>query len=324
MSSSRLEEGGVSEALTRFLDNPILRYVAEAVALLSGIGKIIDLGVDPGFPSWAKVMLWVIFVLALLIVAILGYRAYPTWLLKSLIAGTGPKKPADKEIAGEVAYKFNSQLYGLAHQELITHCMVRPDGSAAFRREIEMVAYAPVDTTELYMILPEAQKTGEGLLEVIRVEPLTELYRIQKKETMPSSGQMYLTLSFLPALEPGDCMRYAVEEESDPGLYDVGGQALRQMEYDYFAWDIIKPTKKLVMKVIFPEGFMPAKVEPDVWHALGQGQSTHSREFNRVKELLRRGREGIMHTLEFAIPYPILGMTYVIRWYPRESGSMRL
>ena len=238
--------------------------------------------------------------------------------------GLEPKKPADKEIAGEIAYKFNSQLYGLARQELTAHCMIRRDGSAAFRREIEVIAYAPVDKTELYLLLPEAPKKGEELLEVAQVVPLTRLFRIEQKKTMPSSGQMYLTLSFSPALEPGDNIRYAVEEESDPGLYDVGGQAKRQMEDDYFAWDIIKPTKKLEMKVIFPEGFEPARVEPDVWHALGQGQSTHNREFNRVKEQLRKGREGVMHTLEFTIPYPILGMTYVIRWYPREPGSVRI
>jgi hypothetical protein len=215
---------------------------------------------------------------------------------------------------------FNSRSYGRAYEELIAHCTIRKDGSAAFRREVELVAYSAITNIDVYMQLPEGPPSGGGQLELAKVESLTRHRRIIAEPNTTSSGHMNLKMQFSPGLESGHHVRYQVAEESPPGLYAITGREERKMPYDYFAWDITIPTKSLEMKVFFPEGVRPHDFEPDVWHALGQGQSTYDLEYSRVKGSLIDRQEGAFYTLVFTVTHPILGLTYVIRWTPPRAA----
>ena len=68
------------------------------------------------------------------------------------------------------------------------------------------------------------------------------------------------------------------------------------------------------MKVFFPEGIRPQEIEHDVWYAVGESQARHDEEYERVEGCLQQTQEGLHHTLVASIPYPVLGLTYVIKW----------
>lgn len=320
MSSSEQKGAEPSKSLLEIWNKPIVRYLVATIAATSGIAKLIESQFKPSLPAGAKLTLWIVFFLALLPFAahfiVLGLKR----LLKNVVEQQRREEAisarSGEDVNGEVAYVFNSRLYGRAYEELKAHCTIRGDGSAAFRREVELVAYSPISDIDVYMLLPEAPQNGEDRLRLAKVESLTPFMRIAEEPKRLSSGQIYLRMHFSPTLGPGQHVRYQVMEESSPGLYAITGLEERKMPYDYFAWDITIPTKALEVKVLFPEGVHPQKFEPDVWHALGQGQSTHNQEYERVKSLLIEQREGVFYTLVFEVPHPILGLTYVIRWVP--------
>jgi hypothetical protein len=313
---------GASGTLLEIWNKPVVRYFAAALAAVAAVVKILQFFVAPNVSSTVKLTVWGVFLLAMFPFVAQGVVSGANRLVESAIEKQmrqGNFPVPSEEVAGEVAYVFNSQLYGMAYEELITHCTIHKDGSAGFRREVELVAHSVVSKIELYMLLPEATPTGDDQLELAGAVSLTHFRKLTSEVNRLSSGQMSLTVSISPELNSGQRLRYQVVEKSSPGLYAVTGREERKMPYDYFAWDITRPTKKLEMKVFFPEDVRPEAFEPDVWHALGQGQSTHSREYDRVKELLVERQEGLFHTLVFTIPYPILGLTYVIRWTPPRA-----
>jgi hypothetical protein len=328
------------DSLLEVWSNPYTTYITTGLALIAVTVKFVELLLAPELPDWVRWGLWVFLALALLLFIVHRVVVGVNKLVKDAIERQMPQGDlpvrADDEVigdkvAGEVAYVFNSRLYGRAYEELIVHCTIRKDGSAAFRREAELIAHSTVNDVDIYMVLPEALQNDKEQLQLAGAASLTDFVQVTgkpttgtptrpvnivMKEKWSSSGQLYLVMSFSPELSSGQRVRYQVIEESMPGLYAVTGQEERKMPYDYFAWDITNPTKKLEMKVFFPEGVRPQSFGADVWHALGQGMSTQGIECDRVKEFLIERREGVFQTLVFTVPYPIIGLTYVVRWIP--------
>ncbi len=226
-------------------------------------------------------------------------------------------------MTSERAYVFNSTLYGMAYEELSAHCTVHEDGSAVFRREIDLVAYSIISEIDHYMLLPEAPKESKDFLELANVKPLDHDRKLTPKIIHLSSGRMSLLVYISPPMSPGDHIRYQVIEKSPPGLYAITGLEERKVEYDYFGWDISRPTRKLAVKVFFPKGVSPNEFEYfeyDVWYAVGQSRSRQAKEYERIRGSLQWVEEGARFSLALNVLYPVLGLTYVIKWTLRSAS----
>jgi hypothetical protein len=307
--------------LLKLWEKPLVRYLVGAVAAVAGIGKILQILYNPDASGAVKALLWVVIALTLLPLGFYyGRRFVCPERQTDERYRSEMMPPPDSEMVRKVAYEVNSILYGFGYEDLAAHCTIRSDGSAAFRREVQLRAQSPVHKLEVYMLLPEASEDGESVVNLDSVTSLTRFKRIEHEVTRSSSGNIYLTLNIIPGVTPDDPLfEYEVSEHGSAGLYALHGEKDRKMDYDYFAWDISRPTRKLRMKVLFPEGVQPLRSYHDVWHALGQAESTFEQEHDRVKELLKEGKEGAFYTLTFEVPYPILGLTYVICWRPPKG-----
>ena len=301
-------------------NSPLTRVVFGVIAFIAGIAKILEFLLKPGIPSGAKLFIWIVlFFAALPFVAqaiVWGInRQIESALEQRTLRGELPIAVSE-EVTSEVTYVFDSKVYGMAYEDLIVHCTICNDGSAVFRREIDLMTYSLISETNHYMLLPEAPQNGEDFVELVDVKSLDRFRTLTPQVLELSSGRTSLRVSISPPANPGDHIKYQVTEKSPPGLYAVTGLEERKMAFDYLAWDIWCPTKRLEMKVLFPEGVRPRDFGHDAWYALGQGRSRHAQEFERVKECLRQREEGVYCTLSAFIPYPVLGLTYVITWVP--------
>jgi hypothetical protein len=222
-------------------------------------------------------------------------------------------------VTSERAHVLNSTLYGMAYEELSAHCTVHQDGSAVFRREIDLVAYSIIGEVDHYMLLPEAPKESKDLLELANAKSLVPDRKLTPEIIQLSSGRLSLLVYISPPMSPGDHIRYQVIEKSPPGLYAITGLEERKVPYDYFGWDISRPTRKLAVKVFFPEGISPKAFEYDVWYAVSQSRSRQAKEYERIRGALQWVDEGARFSLALDVLYPVLGLTYVIKWTPRPA-----
>ncbi len=87
---------------------------------------------------------------------------------------------------------------------------------------------------------------------------------------------------------------------------------------EWFSQQITYPTKRLFIKVIFPEGYRPVNSDVAVW-VTSNVKHNNETEYNRIKnsgyfstKLLEKDRIAVLIEMEF----PIVGMHYGISWKP--------
>jgi hypothetical protein len=277
-----------------FWNKPLTRVIVGIIAFIAAVAKILEFLIKPDIPSEAKLFIWIVLILTTL-----------PLVVQVIVWG----------INRQIAYILYSKIYGMSYESLIVDCTIRHDGSAIFQRKIDLSANLPIQEMDHYMLLPEASLKGEAL-ELVEITPPGPFRKLTPTVTALSSGRMALTVSIQPSMSPGDHIRYQVKEKSPPSLYAVTGLEERKVEYDYFAWDISRPTKRLEINIFFPEDVQPVDSELDVWYAVGQSRSRHDPEYKRVRDYLHGRQEGVHYTLGATVPYPVLGLSYVIKWSP--------
>jgi hypothetical protein len=217
-----------------------------------------------------------------------------------------------------VAYSYNLFNYGMGYESQRITCMIQEDGSAVTVRELTLLASSEVDSIEHYMMLPETPPDSkQSALKAYEIEAIDPGRRVEKVETHLPGGKLAIRLIISPPLEPGERYRYRFQTSTLKRLFSLHGEPVR-IPFDYFAWDISRPTGMLSMAVQFPEGKRAVNVEHDVWFAVDVSQARSDKEYERVAAagLLRQEAHDGSTLLKMDVPYPILGLTYVIKWIP--------
>jgi hypothetical protein len=316
----------MAQTLQTLWNSPPIKFFVGIVFVIAAGVKIWDFLLRPDISDRARLLVWIVLIIAAFPFAAQVIGGQITHQIDRAIERrvVQPKsiEPIG-EVKDEIAYVFNSQRYGMSYEDLVAHCTILDDGSASFRREMDLRAHTQVAEVSHFMLLPEASRNGEDLelISIKRLPPFVPLRTLTWQVTELSSGKISLTVSISPSLQIGNGFRYEIVEKSPPSLYAVTGLEERRVPYDYFAWDINRPTKRLEMKVLFPEGIQPPAFESDVWYAVGQSRSRHDQEFNRLSALLKPAQEGIYYALMAVIPYPLLGLTYAIKWTPARPSQ---
>jgi len=293
----------MSSALQKFWDKPPVRIarIAGVIAALAGIASFFF---APHVPDCVKGLL-------LAVAAVLLALSVIPWALRQLCRRIG---------SPEMAYAINSQRHGMSYEDLIVHAAVQgDDGSLLIRREMLVRAHSLREELDHYILYPEVSRQRQSSTDLPQIQVLDNSFKtISVKEEDVSPDKIGRTFRISPPLRPGECIRYQVIEPSIPQLYDPTVREMNLSEYDYFAWDIGRPTRRLELKVLFPLEVGPTDCELDVWYAAGHSCSRVDVEFERVKGLLQQRRNGDSLTWTVEVPHPVLGLTYVIKWPVRR------
>lgn len=299
------------EKVTRALESK----EAKGVALASGVAAALTKIIQPALPSLAQPV-------ATVFLVVVGM--YVLWFV-----GRVAVEWETNVSEAEAAHRYLSRNYGFAYAVVEVECTIRDDGSADVRRVAEVEAYSQVGNIDTFLFIPEEAPSGEERdVEIVCVKPLTP-GRTISWEFLKGARSLAAKLTIAPRLNPGETFRYVIEERLPAGLYAIDlcpeELAKRKTPYEYFGWDIKRPTRYLSMKVYFPEGIKPDGYDNEVRYASAAPDILDaSRVFYEGQGRLEKpelgGPEGGRHPLQQNVEYPIVGLLYLLRWEPLQSG----
>jgi hypothetical protein len=177
------------------------------------------------------------------------------------------------------------------------------------------------------MIPEPPPRQGKRPIDFVQVRSLSEDYdtslEISKRFQM-----LYGVMSISPQLSAGDTFKYEMIETLPEGLYaiDLSEEELQEREtsYEYFGWSINRPTRELSLSVYFPEQIKPKVYGVEVRLAAavpGMPQRfVHHEERGRLEKLSLDGPEAGRYFLRQRVMYPMIGLIYLLRWEPLETG----
>jgi len=257
------------------------------------------------------------------------YLVFPTWV------------PVSKHSR---AYWANAQVYGYKYEKLQVRAVMGEDGSASVSRTVKVVSTSPeLREVHHYLMVPGSKENLEESPSLVAKliscdDPLRGL-NIEKKngEGRPTFGRLRFVVKIEPPLGKRKGIEYALQETAPSGTFALTKDQLPSgMEHEFFAWEISRPTRELLLEIKIPIRTATENQVFDVWRGTEFGPSTFVPEFERVKSFSKakgerrrdftgwrrvikgiKGRDYIICTL--IVPYPILGMRYVVKWSPTDS-----
>lgn len=298
------------ERLMRALESKEAKAIAFVIGVASGVLRLLA----PTLPELVRPVATVFLVVVVL---------YFLWVLAKLVVARETPLPE-----AEVAHRYLSENYGWAYDRIQVECTIRKDGSAKVRRVGEVEAYSQLDGIDTFLLIPEEAPGEEDRgVEILSVEPLSPdreiSWRFQR-----GVRALGAKLTIVPRLNRGEKFAYAMEEHLF-GLYaiDLSAEELAQREtpFEYFGWTIKRPTRKLSLKVYFPEHIKPDVYDNEVRYASAAPDILdESRVFYEAQGSLERpsleGPEGGRYFLQQNVEYPIVGLIYLLRWDPLRTS----
>ena len=242
-------------------------------------------------------------------------------LVSVLYLAVRPYFPLDRF---RIAYEANAYIYGYKYEKLELSAIMAEDGSAVLVRKVRAVAASSeLDAVHHYLMVPGSKEGGQLLPSpTARVTSWDDqLRRLSLEQVRSPEGYNSFKINIDPPLGKGGQIEYAVEETAPPGTFATTTDELpTDTPYEWFAWEISRPTKELLLELSIPLTLGTHTHHADVWRGTEYGHSTFVPEFDRVasgwQETTRtlKGKDYLV--LSLRVSYPILGMRYVIKWTP--------
>jgi hypothetical protein len=224
----------------------------------------------------------------------------------------------------EDVYRHNATRYGVGYDTISVEWAIREDGSAQVRREVEVEAFSEIIELDTFLLLPEAVGHNHKDIDVISVRSLTTGWDVVITRSQEKTGALSAVLAISPPLRKNDRIAYELVESLPVGLYaiDLKEEELknRKTSYDYSGWNVNRPSRRLSLRVYFPEGMKPLIYAGEVRYAsaspgLPSDRRQHDEE-NRLSgpQVIKPIPEH--YGLKLDIDYPMIGLIYIIRWQP--------
>lgn len=286
-----------------WMRSDVVRFVnvLSIVALVAGIGAI-STALFPRLSIWLDALLWGLFLAALFGLLVLFIRL----------------RAAAKD-AREAAYDFNSELYGYAYESLKVTGLIHNDGSIGFRRDMIARAYTKeIGSVDHWMLAPEAPEDSTiELGDPHAAQPA--FVEVRKRVVRQTSERVAAVLHIEPAIKLGEQLQFTMSETLPSGSMALTYEELdsRGMLYEFVAWDITRPTRQFNLSIIFPDDLVPVEIEHDVWYGVSRMPNPH--ESARIEPNWSEVESKGEREYSLQIPYPVLGLTYVIKWVPPDS-----
>lgn len=231
----------------------------------------------------------------------------------------------------ERTYRYAAGRYGIAYDSLSVGCTINDDGSARIRRTVAVEAYSMIETLDTYLLIPEApEQSGAAPIGFEQVHSLTPARNVSLVGSKQKDAfkQLSALIAISPPLHKGERVAYEMTERVPPGAFAVGltraALAERETTYDYFGWNINRPTRHLTLRVYFPDGTGPQVYSAEVRYASASGFPSERLQYEEQKRL--RGQisltaEGNYQVLHLEVAYPMTGLIYILRWQPLTADG---
>jgi len=240
-------------------------------------------------------------------------------------------KPSNKSISEEeledLLFQHSSKRYGVGYKSMLCECEINNDGTATFKRTVELIAESDIGHLDASLNIP-TPKDGKWDLDLLQVHSTTPGRVVTVDQEKTESNVQSVQLSFSPTLHPKNEAGYILAEKIREPFYsfvhtryelkdtrvfdDIAGYN------DYFAWHINRPTKHLRLRVTFPEYWKPSRTDSKVFMAKASGfpaSNEQREEYRRIKFNLV-GPEVGRYYLELEVSYPMIGLIYIASWEP--------
>ena len=246
--------------------------------------------------------------------------------MKQGIARQPLRAGQDTECDPEALYQCMAKDYGVGYNEIQVKCMIDSTGAAEVQRTVRVRAYSEIDELDTFLLSPEATTPSSrdcdfGVMAAISGTPGKRITVVRAKDK-PGSHSGVVRID--PLLRYGDELTYELRETVPSKLYAIGyGEdelKKRDTPYDYFGWNITRPTRKLLVEVGFPRDFVPEGHDREVRFASASpGLPAERRQREQEKRLAKPHRfehEPQRWALRLSVDYPMIGLIYMIRWQP--------
>lgn len=229
----------------------------------------------------------------------------------------------------EQAYNYSATRYGVGYELLEIECFINEDGSATVKRKVTLMSFSEINKLDTYLLIPEKSPSGAPReIASGEIRSLTPKTSINKGELREEFGRLSVEIIISPSLSVGSSASYEMTERLPPRLYAVRSSReeirSREAQYDYFGWNVNRPTRKLSLRVYFP-GF-PYPIKPDIYGAEVRYASASGFPANRIQHEEQKNLKGPILTeqgdryyLDLEVEYPMIGLVYILRWQPIEE-----
>lgn len=263
------------------------------------------------------------------------FLARMTGLLPNRLDRTGtvvPLTTPSPTPTAEDYYQYMADRYGAGYRELRVDCKIAPDGSASIERTVKFEAFTELEELETYLLIAAPPPEDSQLRpEPVKIESLSRNRSVTPTYSFRQERKITAKLHFKPALRRGEVADFRIIESIPSSQFAIGRTAEdlrgRREPFDYFGWNINRPTHDLLMRVSFPEGELPEVRWVEVAFASTAGLSSgieQSEERRRTGELEELEPEFGQHVLRLRVPFPMIGLVYIIKWEPKpkqEDGA---
>lgn len=230
----------------------------------------------------------------------------------------------------EQAYNYSASRYGVGYDLLEIECFINEDGSATVKRKVTLMSFSEINKLDTYLLIPEkSPNDGSRDIALGEIKSLTPTTSIKRGAIREELGRQSVEVIISPALSNGISTAYEMTEHLPSKLYAVrvtrNEISQRETPYDYFGWNVNRPTKKLSLRVYFP-GF-PYPIKPDIYaaevrYASASGFPANRTQHEEQKNLqgpILADPEGDRYYLKLEVDYPMIGLVYILRWQPIEE-----
>jgi len=273
---------------------------------------------------------WQLVPLIFLLLCTLYFVVIRSMLDTSEAKPTAKQEWRDGEVDdGHRTYRYSAARYGIGYDDLDVECLLHDNGSATVTRRVRVEAFSQIEKLDTYLVIPEQPQEGHtwdiDLLEVGSLFPGTKVSLLEISE---AQGRLSALLGIAPPLIKGQQVKYEMREELPPSLYAIDltdeERAKRKKPYDYFGWTISRPTRKLELKVFFPQRIRPEGYGIEVRYASAApgipAETFQLEEQRRLTKPSLYGPQADRFCLRLEVEYPMTGLVYILRWEPLRRG----
>jgi len=328
--------------LDRLLGSPRLRNAGFIISGLAGVSKLVALAFPESdvVQQIARACLFLLgsYLVVVLVWALvrgctaLLHKQFLKWLPQA--RGESANWSTPLLSGAELAFRHYAKRYGISYHLMQVECSIREDGSALVQRRVTLEAYSEVSELDTFLVIPESARPRgkERDIDNVGIRSATPGWEVSPIRAFEESGRLYTEIPISPPLKEGQSITYELTEKLPPGLYAIGLSkkqlATRETPEDYFAWNISRPTRKLTLKVFFPEGVKPTVHGVEVRYASAAAgfpsKRSHYEEKKRLERPFLGDPEGGRYVLKLDVDYPMIGLVYFLNWQPvpKTTGAV--
>jgi hypothetical protein len=277
-------------------------FLLRVVGSLSGLAAILVEWWGPAGPSAQLVVQW-----ATTIAVILVFLSFVIQVAQKLIN------------LDWALYRMVAEKYGYGYEKLQVLAYLEEESKKMrVHRHVRVKATMPQRSVRHYL-----HDLSNSVDDQIKVGGFNDIdspgvdLSVEKVEELSIDDKMVVEVTFDPFLDAGRSAEYELKEVFPPGSFAINADAMKSMklEFEFLSWHLSRPTRQFEYVVRISKSLNPDICSYDVWYD-AKGRQRHLQEYRRLESLFDQdpNADPDYVSLILRVPYPVVGLVYVIKW----------